>query len=110
MLVLGDKAVDFIFTGFRVTKEMLCARANCLFEQQNGSRYSRTGGMSATNGWYRHWVVKWKERGEHIDIEEEEEATPSSSTAVLGCFEEIDIRMSCMFPDWADMCNHWSEY
>ncbi|GFY64182.1 pogo transposable element with ZNF domain [Trichonephila inaurata madagascariensis] len=91
MLVLGDKTVDFIFTGFRVTKSMLCARANCLFEQQNGARYSRTGGMSATNGWYRHWVVKWKERGEHIDIEEEE-ATPSSSTAPSVTAGALDLQ------------------
>ncbi|GIY25026.1 pogo transposable element with ZNF domain [Caerostris darwini] len=78
-------------TGVRITKSMLCTRANCLFEQQNGTRFSRTGIMSATNGWFQNWVVKWKERGEQIDIEEED-ATPSSSSTTSITSGALDLQ------------------
>ncbi|KAF8788249.1 uncharacterized protein LOC129972234 isoform X1 [Argiope bruennichi] len=77
--------------GVRVSKSMLCTRANCLFEQQNGTRYSRAGAMSATNGWYRHWIIKWKERGEHIEIEDDE-ATASSSVAPSVSSGPLDLQ------------------
>ncbi|XP_071038928.1 uncharacterized protein [Parasteatoda tepidariorum] len=67
--------------GTRVTKSMLITRANCLFEQQNGAK-SGPGLMSATNGWYKHWVLKWKDQGEQMIIEDDD-ATASSSAPSL---------------------------
>ncbi|KAG8180733.1 hypothetical protein JTE90_004691 [Oedothorax gibbosus] len=58
--------------GVRVSKDMVLERASVLFEQQQ-----KKGG--ATNGWYKHWLVKCKERGESMDIAETANPTSSSN-------------------------------
>ncbi|XP_054710094.1 uncharacterized protein LOC129219814 [Uloborus diversus] len=64
--------------GQRVTKSLLFARANTLFEQQSTPNSGPT--KIATSSWYRHWLVKCKDLGEDIQIEED--SLPSASSTL----------------------------
>lgn len=68
------------FVGQSVTKTMLFSQANSLFKQQNATNNGQN--MCATLGWYKHWVLKCKDRGDPVEIIEEEEPIPSSSATV----------------------------
>ncbi|KFM82528.1 Pogo transposable element with ZNF, partial [Stegodyphus mimosarum] len=78
--------------GQQVTKAMLWARANTLFEQQNGSNGGQNM-MAASNTWYRHWLLKCKERGESVEIEEQN-PTPSSSSTLPISQGPLDLQNS----------------
>ena len=38
--------------------------------------------MSATLGWYKHWLLKCKDQGDPVEIVEDEDPVPSSSSSV----------------------------
>lgn len=38
--------------------------------------------MSATLGWYKHWLLKCKDKGDPVEVIEDEDPVPSSSSSV----------------------------